>query len=303
MAEDTVNFRSVDSQHCNLLHQHNQSLNSQRAEKNDYKRVTAVAQARKSQRTAKEVIMTSDIEENGTETPARVSLRRFSFCSTSRMTLLQCVREFEAHLADHGKKDGAFQNVLDRFIGLTPPVRWRRMQKPKLKTVRDKFRSMLQIRKEEVKAYESASGVSEPVTEENKLLDEFLFEIKEKEETARMEAETASNRDRALTEAGRRLQEQGLQRRPASSGRLRQRSSESATDDWNEFTDSIEAQMAKKVKLQEDDLKMRKEELNMMKSAQEDLKNAQKDMIELMHAQNATASKLADAMNKMASKE
>jgi len=72
-----------------------------------------------------------------------VKLKKYTFTKETRMLLLQSVRECDAHLAAHGAKDKLFAQVYERFTTNLTPSALLRHQKPSVKTLRDKLRSML----------------------------------------------------------------------------------------------------------------------------------------------------------------
>ena len=108
-----------------------------------------------------------------------VKLKKYTFIKETRMLLLQSVREFDAHLAALGEKDKLFAQIHQRFIENLPSSALLRQQRPSLKTLRDKLRSMLTTLESQNGKNIAASGITEIVTEEDQLLDDFLLEINE----------------------------------------------------------------------------------------------------------------------------
>lgn len=207
-------------------------------------------------------------EDAAAQPPSSTSMRRFWFTDSCRMLLLNCIREKNAHLAEHGTKDDAFRAVLEKFIALTPENRWRRVQKPKLKSIRDKFRTMMSERKKTVETNAAASGIAEedPSLEEL-LLDEFLFEEREQRETGAAQAQDRVGREQALAEAGRNILEQSLQRRPSnSSAQNRRRAAAEMNDDVDTFTFDVNNQLSKRAKISENEVKVKEMEMQMRSS-------------------------------------
>lgn len=62
-------------------------------------------------------------------------------------TLLQSVQHHNMHLAPHGKKDKSFAKVMEIIVSNIPHFAFTQMQKSSVKTVRDKFLSMIRERR------------------------------------------------------------------------------------------------------------------------------------------------------------
>lgn len=122
------------------------------------------------------------------------------------------IRGNDAHLAGHGAKDKAYEKVYEEFMSNLPVHTLLHHQKPSVKTLRDKFRIMLSIRKSENSKNEAASGVSEHETEEDELLDDYIHEMEELKTERKMETEKLSQAEQMLIEAGEQIQNQALSR-------------------------------------------------------------------------------------------
>lgn len=87
--------------------------------------------------------MTPPTGPASTATTARSKVN-FSFLNDARKVLLvQCVREHDAHIAGHGRKDATFKLVLSTFLAHVPCKMWETHNEPNVKTLRDKFENLV----------------------------------------------------------------------------------------------------------------------------------------------------------------
>ena len=112
--------------------------------------------------------------------------------------MLKAVREFDAHLAGFGEKDKTFSQVYERFTVNLSPKLLLRQKKPSLKTLRNKFRTMLSARKQLNAKNEAASRICETVTEEEQQLDDFLVEIRKETSEREIKKKNSSQTDERL---------------------------------------------------------------------------------------------------------
>lgn len=101
-------------------------------------------------------------------------LQKFIFTIDTKHLLLQAVREHDAHRAPYRKKDEAFKKVKGTLIQNVPSVSWLRYQKAQMKTVRDKFWSLIGSRTEANKRDANTMDVKEVLRITNEFLDEFI---------------------------------------------------------------------------------------------------------------------------------
>lgn len=115
---------------------------------------------------------------------------------------MKSIREFDAHLTGHGAEDKVFERVHGRFITLLPSYIAIRHQKPSEETLQDKLGTMITVRKSKNRTNVSASGISETVTEEDQLLDDFVLDIEEKRLQRKQECDQLSHNEKRLVAAG-----------------------------------------------------------------------------------------------------
>lgn len=59
-----------------------------------------------------------------------VKLKKYTLTKDAQLQLLKCAREFDAHSANHGKKDKAFERVRDHFMAKLYALWFVKHQKP-----------------------------------------------------------------------------------------------------------------------------------------------------------------------------
>ena len=156
--------------------------------------------------------MSSPVDEMLESPDISVKLKKYTFSKDARLLLLKAVREFDAHLPGYGEKGKKFSKVYERFTENLSPKLLLRQQKPSLKTLRDKFRTMLSARKQQNAKNAAASGICEIVTEEEQLLDDFLLEIREEKSEREMKKKNSSQAEERLVNAGEKIQSMALER-------------------------------------------------------------------------------------------
>eukprot|EP00171_Calliarthron_tuberculosum_P023242 IDg23242t1 len=175
---------------------------------------------------------------------ASMNLMKYTFTKSARLLLLKCVREHDAHLAAHGEKDKAFEKVHQRFMNDIPVQTLLRHHKPSVKTLRDKFRTMLAARKSKNRVNEAASGICEIVTEEDQLLDNFLLEIEDAKLQRKQEAITDAN--------------------SAKAGKKRNRDED---DGWSEWMEMMAREMESQKKMKADEIEIASAKFNSRKKS------------------------------------
>lgn len=195
-------------------------------------------------------------------------LRKFTFTKEIRLTMLQAVRLHNAHRAPHGKKDDHFTKVLETVLANLPSSLWDSMQKPTMKTMRDKLRSMMVDRRGTNKRNANSSGIAETIGPAEQLLDDFIHEVDELEEVRARERDDITAREEVLTQAGEQIQLNAITRRQSvgdegtgsSRSTPRKRAME---DDIGAWESAIEHELQHKRVSREKDLELREEELKL----------------------------------------
>lgn len=209
--------------------------------------------------------------ENGDRSDVeRSKLKKFTFSKETKYLLLQAVRQHDAHRAPHGSKDEYFTKVLHTVIANLPPRMWETVQKPKMKTMRDKLRAVMAERRETNKRNANSSGIAEEVGPAEQLLDDMLLEVQESEEARRNERDCATAREDALVAAGDQIQRNALTRRQtvgddgtgSTRSTPRKRRHVEDMDGWNE---ALERELEHKRASRERELQLRSEELQLSK--------------------------------------
>lgn len=94
---------------------------------------------------------------------------KFYFSSNAKVILLQWVMEQNAHVALQKQLHSTFEGVLKMFIVNLSPLTWQTNTKPRVKTLHDKFCAMIKNRRDAVRKYKGASGISKEAGETNQL--------------------------------------------------------------------------------------------------------------------------------------
>ena len=140
-------------------------------------------------------------------------LKRFRFLETYDVFLLRAVRVSDAHIPEHGQTDALYGKVLTAFMEQVPAVVFTNMHRPSKKTLSDRFKRLVQQRRQAVKVNLAASGIIEPHGDKEVLLDDLILEIDEKEEASRAEKDERKETERKLIAAGDSIRTQALQRK------------------------------------------------------------------------------------------
>lgn len=109
-------------------------------------------------------------------------VRKFIFSKDSEHLLLQNVRQQDAHRTPHDRNGDAFGQVSETLIKCMFSCFCSRYQKPTMKNVRDRLRSMLVDRWKGNRCNINSSGIQEVVGPVEQLSDEFFSEVDDWEE-------------------------------------------------------------------------------------------------------------------------
>lgn len=127
---------------------------------------------------------------------------KFTFTEESKLVLVQCVAEYEGHLAGHGHLDEVFAKVRVMFVENLPRELWQRVSQPSVKTLRDKFRALMRARRNVDAEYAAASGISEDITETDQFLDDMIKEKDAEEEDKKVKRDEATAKEKELAQTG-----------------------------------------------------------------------------------------------------
>lgn len=232
-----------------------------------------------------------------------VRLRKFAYTKQLKLILLQSVRQHDAHRAQHGKMDECFSKVLDTFTSNAASSAWDTMVKPTVKTLRDKFRSMMADRKSANSMMVGQSGVTEEVGPIEQLLDDLTVEKADDDEDGRRRRQARGVREEALAAAGESIQRTAVTRRLSVGDDGRGSSRESTPkkmrtsgdlEEWNktlinELADRRESRN-KELTLREEELQLRREKWDEEKKDRELQRQQSKAQLDLL---TTLASKLS----------
>lgn len=85
------------------------------------------------------------------------------------------MREYDAHIEGHGKKDAMLNLVLSMFISHVSTRMWDTRNKLSVKSLRDKFESWVKKRKEINVCNDRASDIIQNVIEVDQLLNDLIL--------------------------------------------------------------------------------------------------------------------------------
>ena len=124
--------------------------------------------------------------------------------------LLKCMHRHQAHVAPHGQSNRLYENVHMQFISDLPVPIWKRIEKPTVKALRDKYRTMARGRSQYL-----ASVAGDEHESEATLLFCLMVSSTKKEELTKTRRETQEQvltRESALETTGNALREQDVRR-------------------------------------------------------------------------------------------
>lgn len=160
---------------------------------------------------------TTPTPTNATSTPGRRKLKRFTYIPSYDDALLKCVRQLDAHKAEYGQKEKAFETVQEKFLTAIPANVFEAYERPSVKSLRDRFIRLVERRRDTVRASEMESGNKEVLTDVDVLLDDLILEMDEWREELRAEKERSGEREKALLTAGQEIRAQALGRKRVAS--------------------------------------------------------------------------------------
>lgn len=100
----------------------------------------------------------------------------FSFANKAlKLLLVQRVRDHDAHVALHRKKNVLFACILQTIFTNVPRKMWCRRRKPSLKILRDKFKDFIKKHKEGNKADKMACKILEELSDVGQPLLDLLL--------------------------------------------------------------------------------------------------------------------------------
>lgn len=109
-------------------------------------------------------------------------MKRFRFSATYDLLMPKAVNAAGAHLASWGQTRSFFGKSLHTFIAAAPPGAFLQHKKPSHKSNLDRFKRVVQERREDVKATANYFGIVELFGEKERLCDDMILEMNETEE-------------------------------------------------------------------------------------------------------------------------
>ena len=147
----------------------------------------------------------------------RGTLKRFRFSGNCDLFLLRAVRANDAHIPARGKVNSLYVKVLNLFLKLSSAEILESTHKPYTKTLIDRFKRLVQQRRNDVKRTAKASGIHEAHGEKEVLLDDLIAEIYERDEMKRAEQEQRMQNNKRLQVAVDEIRTQAVKRRVCNS--------------------------------------------------------------------------------------
>lgn len=102
--------------------------------------------------------------------------KRFLYCKTMDLILLKAVREYDAHIAQHGNKQRVFETVRSLFIETVPYNIKQLYDLPSTKSLKDRLTLLEENRRSENRRTEASSGINEDISHSDMLLDDLTLE-------------------------------------------------------------------------------------------------------------------------------
>ncbi|PXF47157.1 hypothetical protein BWQ96_03099 [Gracilariopsis chorda] len=106
-------------------------------------------------------------------TPSLAKKNRIRFTEAWDILLLKAVTASDAHVAPHGETDKRFEQAVELFLDAAPPSsQLVDITRPVPKTLRDRFTTIVEKRRVEVRETAAASGIVEKRGQRGELLDD-----------------------------------------------------------------------------------------------------------------------------------
>lgn len=195
----------------------------------------------------------------------------FSFSNNAlKLLLVQSVREHDAQIAVHGKKDAIFKLVLSTFLAHVSSRMRDTHNKPSVKTLRDKYESLANRRKETNSCNERASGITEDVSEVDQVLNDLILKREEVDEDKKMTKEVATKREKSLEEAAKGIRNSMMKRvrkenqEDSEKKKKRVRIDRNADEDMDEWTEMVKKELSERKETKKRENELRGRELDVM---------------------------------------
>ena len=137
--------------------------------------------------------------------------KRIRFIAAKDYLLLQAVCSARAHVAPHGETGRRFDEAARTFVEAAGSSLGDVLT-PSMKTVRDRFTTVIEKRKVDVKRTTAASGIVEERGAKEELMDDLIFEMEEHLERKRAEEAERTEKEKQLVEAGEEVRRKALSR-------------------------------------------------------------------------------------------
>lgn len=139
--------------------------------------------------------------------------RRYRFDRSADVVLLRCVSDAGAHVCKWGQTDALFDGVLKSFYENNAATSFESTIKPTKKTLIDRYRRLMQKRKETVAMNIASSGIAEMNDEADDIMDDLIVQVQDMEERRKSESEELRGREAQLVKSSALIRENAIRRR------------------------------------------------------------------------------------------
>ncbi|PXF41520.1 hypothetical protein BWQ96_08776 [Gracilariopsis chorda] len=135
-------------------------------------------------------------------TPSLAKKKRIRFTEAWDLLLLKAVTASDAHVAPHGKTGKRFEQALKLFLDAAPSSQLVDITRPVPKTLRDRFTTIVEKRRVEVRGTAAASGIVEKRGQREELLDDVILAMDEEQERKNALINERTEKEKQLNDAG-----------------------------------------------------------------------------------------------------
>ncbi|PXF39772.1 hypothetical protein BWQ96_10520 [Gracilariopsis chorda] len=138
---------------------------------------------------------------NDSNFSSHTKLKRFRFTETFDLFLLRAVRKEDPHIPKWGELESVSEIVLETFLKRVPSTVFIYMNHPSTKTLIDRFKRLVSMRKADNTRSMASSGIAKTYLEKESLLDDLILEMDERAEATRLMKEEQNMNEKRLIRA------------------------------------------------------------------------------------------------------
>ncbi|PXF43622.1 hypothetical protein BWQ96_06631 [Gracilariopsis chorda] len=135
-------------------------------------------------------------------TPSLAKKKRIRFPEAWDPLLLKAVTASDAHVAPHGETGKRFEQALKLFLDAAPSSQLVNITHPVPLTLRDRFTTIVEKRRVEVRGTAAASGIVEKRGQREELLDDVILAMDKEQERKNALINERTEKEKQLIEAG-----------------------------------------------------------------------------------------------------